>query len=241
MADGVTVDNGSLTDYKVATDDAGASGQVPLVKIAYSADGSASLVTADANGLLVAPGTAAASLGKKVDDAAGATDTGVALLAVRDDTTGTLTPADGDYTTLRVNSNGELWTMEAGAWSAATDSVAIGSVAGQGYTPQQFIDVDETEDEVKGTAGTLHSIIATNVAASTRYLKVYDGTAAGVTVGSTTPKWTIALPAGAGFVWESSIGIACATGITIAATTGVAVADTGAPGTNDVVVSVGYK
>ena len=97
------------------------------------------------------------------------------------------------------------------------------------------------EDEVKATSGTIHDIVVTNVSAGIRYLKLYDGTAAGVVVGTTTPKWTIAIPIGAGFVWHSDYGLACATGITIAATTGVAVADVGAPGANDVVVNIGYK
>ena len=59
-------------------------------------------------GTSVTPGTSAAHLGKAVDAVAGATDTGVLLLAVRDDTLASLTPVDGDYTQLRVNSQGAL-------------------------------------------------------------------------------------------------------------------------------------
>lgn len=47
-------------------------------------------------------------LGSTIDSAAGAIDVGVAALAVRDDVLSTLTPADGDYTHLRVNSQGAL-------------------------------------------------------------------------------------------------------------------------------------
>lgn len=57
MADQVTVDNGEGTDYVVSTDDAGASGQVQRVKLAYSADGVATHVPADADGVLVNLGT----------------------------------------------------------------------------------------------------------------------------------------------------------------------------------------
>jgi hypothetical protein len=53
VSDQVTVDNGGLTDFSVSTDDAGASGHVQRVKLAYSADGSATHVPADADGLLV--------------------------------------------------------------------------------------------------------------------------------------------------------------------------------------------
>ena len=57
----------------------------------------------------VTPGTAAANLGKAIDSAAGSTDTGVATLALRDDALSTLTPIEGDYVPLRVNSTGALW------------------------------------------------------------------------------------------------------------------------------------
>lgn len=53
MADDVTVDNGTLTDYVVATDDIGAGRQAQLNKLLYSADGVATAIPADANGLLV--------------------------------------------------------------------------------------------------------------------------------------------------------------------------------------------
>jgi hypothetical protein len=51
VADNVTVTSGSAS-YTAATDDC-ATGQVPLVKLAYGADGNRTHVTADADGLLV--------------------------------------------------------------------------------------------------------------------------------------------------------------------------------------------
>jgi hypothetical protein len=51
MADGVAITSGTGTT--IATDDAGASGHVQIVKLALSADGSAAAIAADANGLLV--------------------------------------------------------------------------------------------------------------------------------------------------------------------------------------------
>lgn len=62
----------------------------------------------DVDVISVIPGTGATNLGKAVDAAAGATDTGVAVLAIRDDALTTLTPIDGDYVPLRVNSTGAL-------------------------------------------------------------------------------------------------------------------------------------
>jgi hypothetical protein len=52
MADNVTVDNVALPDYTVSSDEA-ASGQVQRVKLSYSADGSDTHITANANGLQV--------------------------------------------------------------------------------------------------------------------------------------------------------------------------------------------
>lgn len=50
----------------------------------------------------------------QVDDVAGGTDTGTTALVVRDDALTTLTPADGDYTVLRVNDEGRLWVTISG-------------------------------------------------------------------------------------------------------------------------------
>jgi hypothetical protein len=84
----------------------------------------------------VVPGTNATQLGKAVDNAAGATDTGVAALAVRDDVLSTLTPADGDYVNLRTDANGALWVtltaagnsnvkQDDSAFTPATDYVGV--------------------------------------------------------------------------------------------------------------------
>ena len=62
----------------------------------------------------VIPGTAATNLGKAIDSGAGATDTGVAVLAVRDDALSTLTPAETDYVPLRTDSTGALWVNTGG-------------------------------------------------------------------------------------------------------------------------------
>lgn len=58
------------------------------------------------------PGTGATNLGKAKDSAAGSTDTGVALLAVRDDEQAAITPVDGDYTTLTTDKFGKLKTTQ---------------------------------------------------------------------------------------------------------------------------------
>ena len=53
MADNITVDNGTLTDYVVSADDVGGGALAQRVKLAYSADGVATHVLADDRGLMV--------------------------------------------------------------------------------------------------------------------------------------------------------------------------------------------
>jgi hypothetical protein len=118
--------------------------------------------------------------------------------------------------------------------------------AAGGATPHQNLDVDETEDDVKTSAGKVFWLHAMNLSNAKRYLKFYNATAANVTVGSTTPVLTLPIPTmgdtnGAGFTINfGDIGVQFDTAICIAATTGFAVADTGAPGANEIIVNLGY-
>lgn len=114
-----------------------------------------------------------------------------------------------------------------------------------GVSVYRSIDLDETEEDVKTSAGTLYFIHAVNLTASVIYLKFYNATAATVVVGTTTPVLTFPVPTqgttgGAGFVLNVPQGIAFSTAICMAATTGVADNDTGAPATNALIVNVGY-
>lgn len=115
-----------------------------------------------------------------------------------------------------------------------------------GATPYKNLDVDQTEDEVKATAGKLFWLHAMNLAATKRYLKIYNATAATVVVGTTVPDLTFPLGTqgdtnGAGFtIHFGDIGLQFTTAITIAATTGFADADAGAPGANEVIVNLGF-
>lgn len=115
------------------------------------------------------------------------------------------------------------------------------TATGEGYDLYRTIDLDETEEEVKASAGKLYGYYFQNRAAAERFVKIYNNTAAGTTVGTTTPFITISLETDQGLHIEFSHGIPMSTGITIAATTGVADADTGAPGANDIVGFVLYK
>jgi hypothetical protein len=110
----------------------------------------------------------------------------------------------------------------------------------EGLTIFRTLDADETEEEVKATAGKLYGWFIYNDGAAEAYVKFYNATAAGTTVGSTTPILTIPIPAGSASNVEFTNGITFATALSIAATTGVADADTAAPAANQVIANVFY-
>lgn len=107
------------------------------------------------------------------------------------------------------------------------------------------LDIDETEEDVKTSAGQVYGVWITNTATSTRFVKFYNATAANTTVGSTTPVITIGIPGNSSddisAMFSSTHGIAFDTAICVAATTGAADNDTGAPSTGDVIINVFYK
>jgi hypothetical protein len=150
---------------------------------------------------------------------------------------------------LAANSGVDIGDVDVTSISAGTNligNVGIGVRTSGGMTIFRSIDIDETEEEIKSSAGQVYSITAFNRTAAPLYLKFYNATAANTTVGTTTPVLTFVVPAnadsdGAGFVWNHSIGFAFSTAITVACTTAVADADTGAPGANDCVINVGYN
>jgi hypothetical protein len=125
--------------------------------------------------------------------------------------------------------------------------IALEAVTSGGCSIHKTLDLDESEEEVKASAGQVYGMIFHNLSASVRYVKFYDATAANTTVGTTTPVMTIPIQTtgdtnGAG--WSPVIpvqGIPFSNGICVAATTGLADADTGAPGANEVVGTIWYK
>ncbi len=78
----------------------------------------------------IIPGTKTINLGKAIDNVAGSTDTGIMVLAVRDDTLTTLTPVDGDYVSLRVNSTGALHVTGGGGGTEYTEGDTDASITG---------------------------------------------------------------------------------------------------------------
>lgn len=96
---------------------------------------------------------------------------------------------------------------------------------------------------VKASAGQIYVLIATNINAAVRYLKLYNKATAPV-VGTDTPVARFAIPGnagGAGFVIPIPDGLAFAAGIGVGLTTGSADGDTGAVAAGDIIVNVLYK
>lgn len=102
------------------------------------------------------------------------------------------------------------------------------------------LDLGVTGQVVKNATGTLYRIIVQNrnVGALERFFKLYDKATA-ATAGD-TPVWTIPLAPGPAMVIELE-GMDFTSGISIRGTTGLADADTGAPGTGEIVVNLGYQ
>lgn len=136
---------------------------------------------------------------------------------------------EGDAVAVRATANRQLVTT------------VRPNASGEGLDIFRSIDLDESEEEVKGSPGKLYGYYFYNASASVRYLKFYNDTAANVSVGSTTPVMTLPLPpTSAGHV-EFTNGIPFSAAICAAATTGLADNDTGAPSANDVILNVFYK
>jgi hypothetical protein len=206
------------------------------------------LTTIDADtGTLAVVGNGAAATALRVslaNDSTGIIATVGAVTAI----TNALPAGTNAIGKLAANSGVDIGDVDVTSISAGTNAIGnvglIGRTSG-GMTIFRSIDIDETEEEIKASAGQVFSIAAFNRTAAPLYLKFYNATAANVTVGTTTPVLTFVVPGnadsdGAGFMWNNDIGFAFGTAITVACTTGVADNDTGAPGANECIVNVGY-
>lgn len=180
----------------------------------------------------IIPGTGATNAGKAIDSVVGATDTGTAALAKRRDTPATLTPADGDYAPLHVDSMGRLQIAPAVNPTPATSG-------GCSMFSKISLGTSSDETNVKSTPGQLYGIHVSNKNAAARYLKVYDAAAA-PTLGAGTPKKRIYVPAGGRVDLTFPVGTAFASGIGYALTTGVADSDTVRVAADDMIVEMEY-
>lgn len=222
MVDNVAITAGSGTS--IATDDvAGVHYQV--VKTAFGALDTATL-TSTSN-----PFPVSLTNVEKAEDAAHSSgDKGVMALGVVTTSGAGTSVTDQDYAALTLNAVGGLRV------TPVPDTVG-------GMSFVKNIDVDESEDAVKTSAGLLFGLILQNLHATTdRFVKIYNATVASVVVGTTVPDLTFKVEANSiEHITFGIYGIAFGTAITIAATTGLADNDSGAPGNNEVIATVLYK
>lgn len=159
----------------------------------------------------VIPGTAATNLGKAIDTAAGATDTGVAMLAVRDDDLTTLTPVDGDFVPLRTDSEGAVWITTK---PSPTEGVStMNATSSDGATA-----LTSTAQAIKASAGCVFGYFIYNPNATAQFVQFYNVASGSVTVGTTNPQFMLTIPAMSAANLISPVGIQFTTAISWAAT-----------------------
>ena len=102
-------------------------------------------------------------------------------------------------------------------------------------------DVDETEDDIDGGAGTLWAVLVDNTAnAAVTYVKLYNAASGAVTVGTTAPDFIFAIPASVSRTLVFPEGLAYSAALSIAAVTAGGTAGTTGP-TSDVTARVVYS
>lgn len=168
----------ALTSVQLLDDVVGSTGSAVPAK-AYAIGGTDGtnlrMISTTASGAVVVgtttPGTGAGNLGKAIDSAVGGTDTGIAFLVKRKDALATLTPADGDYTTPQVDSQGSLWVRQNLAPTPQYSKTNITTA---------------TTTTPKSGAGTFGGLVI-NKAVATATITIYDNTAAsGTLIGTIT-------------------------------------------------------
>ena len=163
------------------------------------------------------------------EDAAETAGGGLAMAgSVRRDTAASSSGTSGDNSTINTTAQGGLWVTTTPTTTSGCDIF-------------RSIDLDESEEEIKATAGNLYGYYFYNAASSIRYLKFYNATAANVTVGTTSPVLTIPVPATTAAHISLAFPVTFSTAISAAVTTGLADNDTGAPGANEFILNAYYK
>lgn len=127
VVDGAGNDAAGVQRVVIATDDVNLSAMKTALEIMDDWDDGSDHCEVAA--VSVVPGTAATNLGKARASALGATDTGVAPLAVRNDDLADLAGADGDYTPVQVDSKGAVYVNQAAAELHSASGIAAGGAA----------------------------------------------------------------------------------------------------------------
>lgn len=166
-------DDPAVTSLQLIDDVVGALGATAPTKAvllgALQGGNTVGLTCTASGGLIlgtITPGTAANNLGKAIDGAVGSTDTGVGALVRRKDALSALTPADGDYTLLQVDSQGALWVRQSSTQAVSYQKTNITTA---------------TTTTVKSGAGIFHGLMI-NKAVAAGTITIYDNTAASGTI-----------------------------------------------------------
>lgn len=137
-----TASSSSTTDGDYSTLNTTASGKLWTdAEISVALPAGAATIGSIANiTTAIVPGTGATNLGKAEDSASASGDVGVSVLAVRQDTLAASTTTDGDYSPLKTDSQGSLYsnpgvkttlvTIRANYTSAQTDTAIVTVSAG---------------------------------------------------------------------------------------------------------------
>lgn len=244
------------TDPTVATDEIEGR-HIQRVKVQHGADGSATDVSsasplpvddATAKALLEAIGALLSTIDGDTDAIAASTgllDNAIAGSEMQVDviTLPELPTGTKAIGKLAANSGVDIGDVDVTSIAAGTNTIGNVGLAPRtsgGLSIFRSLDLDETEEQVKGTAGQIYGYYFSNLAAATRYLKFYNATEASVTVGTTTPVMTLPLPKESSGHVPIPHGLAFSTAITVAVTTGLADNSTGAPAEGDVVLNLYY-
>jgi len=148
----MTLDRKQLIVLTDATTDAN--------RLGIDASGNAQAILASNSGvdigdvdvISVIPGVGATNLGKAIDTAVGATDTVVGAGVQRDDALTTLTPADGDWTVIRVDSTGATWTHDTVLEANSEASPLYVQVVSSGVSGTEVHDYDTQASLASDTA-----------------------------------------------------------------------------------------
>ena len=227
-------------------------------KIAWGADGTATLVAAAVGSGLpiegIAGGTAVpisgtvtanAGTGTMTVDGSGVTQP-VSIAAAQ--TLATVTTVDTVTAVTTVSTVTSVTDIANTVTVDGTGTLAVQAaptpVTTGGLTIDRLIGAATTNaTSTKGSVGQLYGVYVSNVNASPVFLKLYNKASA-PTVGTDVPVMTLLIPGNASGVagaFEFSMGIAFATGIAFAITGLVADADTTAVAANEQVVHLLYK
>lgn len=127
------------------------------------------------------------------------------------------------------------------ATAIADEIVYLSPQTKRGLSYFKAVSVVNAAQAIKASTGQLYGWHLYNSAAAVRYFKFYNVASASVTVGTTTPDLTIAIPAGAAANVEFTQGIAFSTAISVACTSLAADNDNTAPTAGDCLANVVYK